>query len=50
MNQKTAKLLTKYAAQTNKKKKEVRRWWISLEWHKRHAERERIKKELAESG
>ncbi len=46
MNQKTAKLLNNYAARQNKKKKEVRRWWLSLNWKQREAERKRILKEL----
>ncbi len=46
MNQKTVKLLNNYARLHNKKKREVRRWWLSLNWKERTQERKKILKEL----
>lgn len=46
MNQKTAKLLKKWARANSKSPREVKRWWMSLDWHTRTAERVKMKREL----
>lgn len=46
MNEKTGKMLSKYARQVGKSAKEIKRWWESLRWTERSRERKRIKKEL----
>ena len=48
MNQKTAKLLNNYATRHKRKKKEVKKWWLSLTWKEREAERKRLLEELEE--
>lgn len=48
MNEKTAKLLKRYAAHTEKNMNDLKRWWNSLSWEEKTRERERIKKEMAE--
>ncbi len=46
MNQKTAKLLKKWASTAAKKPREVKKWWQSLNRLERAAERRRIRAEL----
>lgn len=48
MNEKTAKLLKRYAAHTEKNMNDLKRWWNSLSWEEKTRERERIKKEMEE--
>ncbi|GMT49469.1 MAG: hypothetical protein IEMM0008_1008 [bacterium] len=48
MNQRTAKLLNKYASRKGNPKKETKTWWESLSWKEKDKERERIIKELSE--
>jgi hypothetical protein len=43
MNQKTAKLLKKYAGATGEQWREVVRSWLSLNRHQRAADRRRIR-------
>jgi hypothetical protein len=47
MNSKTGKLLRKYAKHSDMTTKEVRKWWDSLPWTQRAAERRRIRAALA---
>ena len=47
MNQKTAKLLKKYALQTKKELREVKRWWNELTHTQRGAQRKKIEAEVA---
>ena len=49
MNQKTGKLLIRYARSKNMKTaefKELKRWWAGLPWPERAAERKRLLTEL----
>ncbi len=46
MNQKTARLLTKWATANKKNPRHVRRWWVTLTRAERTVERVRIEKEL----
>lgn len=43
MNQKTAKLLTKWSSHASKQPREVKRWWLSLNRAERAVERRRIR-------
>ena len=47
MNSKTCKLLRKYGKHSDMTAKEVRKWWDSLPWTQRAAERRRIRAVLA---
>jgi hypothetical protein len=47
MNERTAKLLRKWAAQTKKSDVEVKRWWNEMTAEQRTRERTRIQKALA---
>jgi hypothetical protein len=47
MNEKTAKLLRKWAAQSKKPEVEIKRWWNDLSAEQRTRERTRIEKALA---
>lgn len=49
MNQKTAKLLKKWARATSKPPREVKRWWMTLDWQTRTAERIKIRREVEKS-
>ena len=46
MNRTAAKLLNTYATTTGRSHREVKRWWKSLSWQERTAERKRIEEEL----
>ena len=46
MNEKTGKLLSKYARETKKNPKELKRWWNGLPWTARRKERARMQNEL----
>jgi hypothetical protein len=48
MNQRTAKLLKKSATGEGKTPGEIKRWWLSLNWHERTAERKRLRTRLEE--
>lgn len=48
MNQKTAKMLSRYASQTGKESDVLKKWWETLLWKQRTVERARIRKELEE--
>jgi len=48
MNQKTAKLLKKYAGVTGEKSRDVVKSWLSLNQHQRAAERRRIRGKVEE--
>lgn len=50
MNQRTAKLLKKYALQTGKTSKDIKRWWMSLPWNHRAGERKRLLRETGQGG
>ncbi len=47
MNEKTGKMLSRYARRANRPLKDLKRWWESLNWRQRGPERQRIRKELA---
>jgi hypothetical protein len=47
MNQKTAKLLKKYALQSKKELRAVKRWWNTLTHTQKGAERKKIEVEIA---
>ena len=47
MNEKTAKLLRKWAAQSKKPEVEVKRWWNEMTADQRTRERVRMEKALA---
>ena len=42
MNQKTAKLLSRWASKSGKKERELKRWWLTLDRKQREAERKKI--------
>lgn len=42
MNQKTAKLLSRWAGKSGKKERELKRWWATLDRKQREAERKKI--------
>jgi len=42
MNQRTAKMLHRYATQEGKSPKDVKKWWMSLNAEERTKERKRI--------
>ena len=46
MSQKIGKMLNKYAPQSGKSSKELKRWWQTLSQHQRAVERARIEREL----
>ncbi len=46
MNQRTAKLLKKFALHAGKTDNEVKRWWVSLPWNARAGERKKLMREL----
>ncbi len=48
MNQKTVKLLKKYAQETNQDSEQLKEWWMSLNRKEREKERKRMKKEIGE--
>ena len=45
MNQRTVKLLKKYALQKGQPSKQVKRWWNALPWTQRAGERRRLLRE-----
>ena len=47
MNERTTKLLKKWASVTKKESRELTRWWLSLNKFQRTAERKKMKAELA---
>lgn len=47
MNEKTIKILKKYARRTGQGEEQVKQWWNSLDWRERTSERRRILAELA---
>ena len=47
MNQKTAKILKRWAATSGKSAKEAKKWWLALNRHQREAEGRRIRQALA---
>jgi hypothetical protein len=47
VNQKTAKLLKKYAVVTKKDPRELKRWWNTLTHTQKGAERKKIEAEVA---
>jgi hypothetical protein len=44
MNQKTAKMLKRWAATSGKTPREAKKWWLSLNRFEREAESRRIRK------
>ena len=48
MNQRTVKLLKKYALHTGQGSKEVKRWWNALPWTQRAGERKRLLRETGQ--
>jgi hypothetical protein len=50
MNQKTGKLLTKYASLAGRNVRELKRWWEAMPWTHRGPERKRILSELKAKG
>lgn len=48
MSQRIAKLLKKSAAAEGKLLSEIKRWWRSLNWRERTAERKRLRARLEE--
>lgn len=50
MNEKTGKLLSKYAREKKQNPKDLKRWWIALPWNQRRKERLRMKNELKRGG
>jgi hypothetical protein len=46
VNQKTAKLLTRWASKSGKKERELKRWWLALDRKQREAERKKIRASL----
>ena len=47
MNQKTAKILKRWAATSGKSAKEAKKWWLSLNRNQKEAEGRRIRATLA---
>lgn len=47
MNQKTAKMLSRWASKSGKKERELKRWWGTLDRKQRAAERKKIHEALA---
>lgn len=47
MNQKTAKILKRWAATSGKSAKEAKKWWLSLNRNEKEAEGRRIRAALA---
>jgi hypothetical protein len=47
VNQKTAKLLKKYALQTKKELREVKRWWNTLTHTQTGVQRKKLEAEIA---
>ena len=43
VNQKTAKVLKRHAATSNKTAKEVKKWWLSLNRHEREIEGRKLR-------
>src|SRR5262249_32002237 len=50
MNQKTGKMLTRYASHAGRNVRELKRWWLAMPWTERAEERKRIKRELKAKG
>jgi len=48
MNEKTAKLLKKFASATSQNEREVKRWWHTLNQHERASERKKMQDRLSE--
>ncbi|RMG68235.1 MAG: hypothetical protein D6715_02755 [Calditrichaeota bacterium] len=48
MNQKTAKLLHRYASHSGQNVKELKKWWLSLNHMERARERQRMLEELGQ--
>ena len=48
MNQRTVKLLKKYALYKGQPSKEVKRWWNALPWTQRAGERKRLLRETGQ--
>lgn len=48
MNQKTAKLLKRWASVAGQKARDVKRWWLTLDRHQRAAERRRMREKVEE--
>lgn len=46
MNEKTAKLLKRWAFATSQKERDVKRWWHTLNQHERATERQRMQATL----
>ena len=46
MNKKVTKLLYKYAPLSNMKVNELKKWWNTLSWEEKTAERARMEREL----
>lgn len=46
MNKKVTKLLYKYASISDMKVNELKKWWHTLNWQEKTAERERMEREL----
>jgi hypothetical protein len=49
MNEKTGKLISKYAREMKKNQKELKRWWNALPWPARQKERARMEAELKQA-
>jgi hypothetical protein len=49
MNERTGKLLSKYARETKKNPKDLKRWWLALPWNERAKERNRMEAELKQA-
>ncbi len=49
MNQKTAKLLHRYASHSGQNVKELKEWWMSLNRFERTRERQRMLEELGQA-
>lgn len=47
MNKKVTKLLSKYASASDTSIKELKKWWHTLSWQEKTAERKRIEAELS---
>jgi hypothetical protein len=50
VNQKTAKLLSRWASKSGKKERELKRWWQTLDRKQREAERKKISEALETQG
>lgn len=46
MNQKTAKMLSRWAGKSGKKERDLKRWWNTLDRKQRAAERKKISEAL----